>query len=188
MKKMMILATVVLATVASQAASIKWGARNIYIPVATDVAVSQTGIVASSGDKFAADALTVALFWVAADGTKNSIGNFATTGSGVIGAQTLADSTSAALYTAMVDDRGETWKPEYYFTATYTTADGTYTYSGSAEATIAIGELANKAITTTANFATAGTWNYTANSIPEPTSGLLMLMGLAGLALRRKRA
>ena len=34
------------------------------------------------------------------------------------------------------------------------------------------------------NFATSG--NFTA--VPEPTSGLLMLVGLAGLALRRKRA
>ena len=43
-----------------------------------------------------------------------------------------------------------------------------------------------------------GTYNYTANDlisggttvefVPEPTSGLLMLVGLAGLALRRRRA
>lgn len=34
----------------------------------------------------------------------------------------------------------------------------------------------------------AGTQGSFAGSIPEPTSGLLMLVGLAGLALRRKRA
>ena len=32
----------------------------------------------------------------------------------------------------------------------------------------------------------AGTW--TATTVPEPTSGLLMLLGVAGLALRRRRA
>ena len=32
----------------------------------------------------------------------------------------------------------------------------------------------------------AGTW--TATSVPEPTSGLIMLLGMAGLALRRRRA
>ena len=32
----------------------------------------------------------------------------------------------------------------------------------------------------------AGGW--TSTSVPEPTSGLLMLLGMAGLALRRKRA
>ena len=33
-----------------------------------------------------------------------------------------------------------------------------------------------------------GTGWYTASSIPEPTSGLLLLLGVAGLALRRRRA
>lgn len=37
-----------------------------------------------------------------------------------------------------------------------------------------------------ASFAGAG-W-YTTASVPEPTSGLLLLLGMAGLALRRKRA
>ena len=37
-------------------------------------------------------------------------------------------------------------------------------------------------------FAGAGRWNSTASSVPEPTSGLLMLLGVAGLTLRRRRA
>ena len=38
----------------------------------------------------------------------------------------------------------------------------------------------------TGSFAGGG-W-YTASSVPEPTSGLLLLLGMAGLALRRKHA
>ena len=37
-----------------------------------------------------------------------------------------------------------------------------------------------------ANFSAAG-W-YAASDVPEPTSGLLLLLGVAGLALKRKRA
>lgn len=43
----------------------------------------------------------------------------------------------------------------------------------------------SKAINTSGT-AEIGTWN--AAAIPEPTSGLLMLLGMAGLALRRRRA
>jgi len=34
----------------------------------------------------------------------------------------------------------------------------------------------------------AGTWTVSTFNVPEPTSGLLMLLGIAGLALKRKRA
>ena len=37
-------------------------------------------------------------------------------------------------------------------------------------------------------YATNGAGWYQAAAVPEPTSGLLMLLGMAGLALRRKRA
>jgi len=39
----------------------------------------------------------------------------------------------------------------------------------------------------TAGYAGAG-WYSQASAVPEPTSGLLMLLGMAGLALRRRRA
>ena len=35
---------------------------------------------------------------------------------------------------------------------------------------------------------TSTTKTYFTTSVPEPTSGLLMLLGMAGLALRRRRA
>ena len=36
--------------------------------------------------------------------------------------------------------------------------------------------------------ATASNWTSLGSPVPEPTSGLLMLLGMAGLALRRRRA
>ncbi len=38
------------------------------------------------------------------------------------------------------------------------------------------------------NGGTAVTWTAPSSDVPEPTSGLLMLLGVAGLALRRRRA
>ena len=48
------------------------------------------------------------------------------------------------------------------------------------------GQSANPAFDLSSS-ATASNWGSTA-AVPEPTSGLLMLIGMAGLALRRRRA
>ena len=58
---------------------------------------------------------------------------------------------------------------------------GSYTFDSDADVTI--GDMDTK-IFGSAVGTTAVTWQ----SVPQPTSGLLMLLGMAGLALRRKRA
>ena len=66
--------------------------------------------------------------------------------------------------------------------------DGDYTFTSAYKnvgaqqsdvANIAFGNMATQ--TQNAN-------NWASSAVPEPTSGLLMLLGMAGLALRRKRA
>ena len=183
MKKMLFAAVVGLVAATSQAYQVKWSAMNIKTPTATDVTVAQTGI---TGTGAAMTGLDIALYWVSTSGDV-LIDTF-TSDAGKVASVTLGDGTSSALYTAMVADHGTTWKPVYHMTATYATADGTYTFDGTVTASAAIGDLGTKNISTAANFGSIAGWSYTPNAIPEPTSGLLMLLGVAGLALRRKRA
>ncbi len=181
MNKLLIAAIIGLTAATSQAYAMKWGAINIKTPVATDTKVAETGIVGSGATM---SGLNVALYWVSTSGDV-LIGNYSSA-DGKIAAVTLGDGTDSAIYTAMVADQGSSWKPVYHMTATYTTADGTYVYDGTVTAAQALSGLSTKAISTTANFSTAGTWAYT--PAPEPTSGLMLLLGVAGLALKRKRA
>ena len=187
MKKILVAVVAGIMVATTQAYEVRWGAINVKTPVAADVTVSQAGIT-GGGDAMAS--LAINLYWVSTGGDV-FIDTFTTgTGSnaGKISAQALADGTSSALYTAMVADQGSTWKPQYHMTATYNTADGVYTFDGTVTSSLAIGDLGTKNIAATANFGSIAGWTYTANPVPEPTSGLLMLLGFAGLALRRKRA
>ncbi len=69
-----------------------------------------------------------------------------------------------------------------------TTATATYAYVSdvASGATTAMGGAAVLSFDDTqlAGMQTAGNWT----AVPEPTSGLLLLLGMAGLALKRKRA
>ena len=58
-----------------------------------------------------------------------------------------------------------------------TTVDDVYTISGLSDNTW-----------NGATFAYGSAGNFTTAAVPEPTSGLLLLLGMAGLALRRKQA
>ena len=162
MKKLLILATIIVAGVAANAASFQWTAANFY---------------GSDGTKFTGTA---------------DIYAYAST-------KTLADAvlvTSAAITSGAInktlDWTDATVGTTYNFYMVVTDGDKTFNSSISDPTVIKSGAAVETGTTKVlfANMTAATLTNASSNwqSVPEPTSGLLMLLGMAGLALKRKRA
>ena len=161
MKKLLILAAVITASVATNAASFKWSAANIFDP--TD---STAKLASGSGT-----ATLYAYLSTADASTAIAVATTALTSDGVI-TKTFEDTTNFTVgndYTFFfkLEAKG------------YELTSGTVTKG----ATVATTENVNFG-----NFKTATTTGGAWAAVPEPTSGLLMLLGLAGLALKRKHA
>ena len=151
MKKLLILAAVIVAGVAANAASFKWSAGNIY---------------ASNGtDKYTGD---VMLYATGIDGVLSTV---TASASGAVAATSFDSSafTSGTTYDFyfVIEDNGKQ----------FTSAVKSVQALDVGTASITFGNMAS---------ATQNASNWAA--VPEPTSGLLMLLGMAGLALKRKRA
>lgn len=86
--------------------------------------------------------------------------------------------TKYSVYAVIFDSTTVTDASKYMVT-TAASASSTYDDAAGTTKTFTIGSQA----TTSATWYAVGT-----SSVPEPTSGLLMLLGVAGLALKRKRA
>ena len=153
MKKLLILAAVLVAGVAANAASFKWSAGNIY---------------ASNGtDKFTGDVTLYAII----SGTETAVSTVTASSSGAVATTTFSNDALVAGnyydFYFVIEDNGKT------FTSTYKNVGAQATST----AAITFGNMAS---------ATQNASNWAA--VPEPTSGLLLLLGMAGLALKRKRA
>jgi len=190
MKKILIMAVVASSAIALHAASFTWtsgtGSANTYLwdtttnAKATSLAGTIVLVSLGTTESWSWDN-AVELTGSGATGTLTTSGKAAKIGT-VGGAYsfTYGDPSTGALSNGEVlgvmfkDTSGELRQLRYV--ADDSLVSDTYTVSGLSADNWAGAQF---------NFATGG--NFTA-SVPEPTSGLLMLLGMAGLALRRRRA
>ena len=187
MKKLMIAAAIVCAAVMAQAAGAKWtiNASNIY----------------KSGGSETTDKLTTkAFFFDGTVGTMQSvynafIANQAVDLTGVEGYLGQANITEGTMnnLAAEFGTVGATYSKLYF-----AVVNGDEMYfsqelpgvGGEVAQTLAYGAQGkdkSKLAALESNTATMQRWNTPA-AVPEPTSGLLLLLGVAGMALRRRRA
>ena len=181
MKKLLTTIAVVVTATCIHAATFTWSMTNIMQP---------------------ADATSMATVGWLAGWYDNSSGSTLATVTALLEAGKMSEAYAAATYTAATTALGTTQvrvnssgNGSYstgesasgfmvVFDAT-TAADATHyiiTDSKTSGAVNAAGSNISLA------YGKASNYGWTAAAVPEPTSGLLMLLGMAGLALKRKRA
>lgn len=179
MKKIIIAAIAIAIGVVAQAANVNWNSGTLYLPNPDGTWSTTKATTTTAG----AWSLVVAFYDAKGDA-------FAAGGA-------LSDDSISALNALNGTASGFEAGKDYYMSAilTYTTDDYTFTKefdkvaftaksTGATAANMQVDTvLASKMIDTSAPLG----WTITSN-VPEPTSGLLMLLGMAGLALRRRRA
>ena len=182
MKKLMIAAAIVCAAVVSQAASIDWGIQNAAWKDPSGSNPAQGTLVYLINGDTALDTIAAAV----------SAGNI--TEQNWFYGSAATDNTKGRISNTTAASGKLTAGTEYNFSALMIDGDKYMVSKVFPQNAYTPGEEAMAVSYTSSFFGTnAQTYNATTApngwaAVPEPTSGLLLLLGMAGLALKRKRA
>lgn len=186
MKKIIMAVAIVCAAAITQAASVNW-----------TWTTSSTGAVYAPGST--TETIESATMHIFADGLQSSVFNTwntkGTMATGSLNSKTITDGLLPAASSTAEFSTEQTGAKQTFFAALITDDGDLFisdTKSGSESAlaggtklTFSFKTASQKAAITGATAYSAAGWYAAA---PEPTSGLLLLLGMAGLALRRKQA
>ena len=170
MKKLLVVVAALTIAAVAQASSFKWTAANVYGADGTTKFTGTAEIYAYLSTATLADAVKVADAYVVG-GTFKSDAVGTANGFTYEWADAVGDKTYNFYF--VIEDGGKEFSSA--------TSDPSVIKSGIAAATA----------TTTVGFANMQSATQNASNwaaVPEPTSGLLLILGMAGLALKRKRA
>ena len=184
MKKLMVLLAAVALAACSQAAVVQWGLDNA---------------VSFNGTKLGGQSVSLYIVGMGGEAdmlidTRSTLSNppvkkgQMTSGAGT--AQDVYNYNSTIAGGALVNSSGTDAGRQYYIVINYNDGTTDYTYTSDAVASSGLTSTSLGSVSFTINdtvSTVAGTKNAWV-AVPEPTSGLLMLVGIGALALRRRRA
>lgn len=176
MKKLMIAMLAVALSTVANAATVKWqvtnvqGSPNAAVTAGWAVQIFNESVTYDYAKAVAGDITAWATGETVASGTSFRAN----------GQQTQTNGTTENYYMVIYDNSSIADAGNYIVSAIKSVT----TNAAGSDVTASFGNMSG---TSAGNLFLSSSWTATA-AVPEPTSGLLMLLGMAGLALRRRRA